>query len=98
MQGQSLVPALGNAEGKLYDAVLIENQGVRRSVRTEDALLTWHGEGLRGELYDLRADPDCLVNLWDAPEAAERRAALLHTLIRLMAQNVDPLPVKEGPW
>ena len=67
-------------------------------VRTEDALLTWHGEGLRGELYDLRADPDCLVNLWDAPEAAERQAELLHTLIRLMAENVDPLPVKEGPW
>ena len=98
VQGASLVPALEDAEHRLYDALLIENQGLQRSVRTEDALLTWHGEGQRGELYDLAADPDCLVNLWDAPEAAQHKTELLHTLIRLMAENVDPLPVKEGPW
>jgi hypothetical protein len=77
---------------------LIENGGLRRSVRTADALLTWHGEGKRGELYDLVADPHQLCNLWDEPQAAERRAHLLDTLIRLMAQNVDPLPAREGPW
>jgi arylsulfatase A-like enzyme len=98
MQGVSLVPTLANPDYQAYDAVLIENQGVRRSVRTEDALLTWHGEGVRGELYDLAADPDCLANLWNEPESAEQQRRLLHTLIRLMAENVDPLPVKEGPW
>jgi arylsulfatase A-like enzyme len=103
MQGRSLAPALGDpaaaAAGRVVrDALLIENQGLRRSVRTRDALLTWHGAGLRGELYDTAADPHCLVNLWDAPQAAARQAALLDTLIRLMAENVDPLPVKEGPW
>jgi hypothetical protein len=93
-----LVPALGDADRRVYDALLIENQGLRRSVRTEDALLTWHGQRARGELYDLVADPDCLVNLWDDPSAAARQRELLHTLIRLMAENVDPLPLKEGPW
>jgi arylsulfatase A-like enzyme len=98
MQGLSLLSALSGEENSVRDALLIENGGVRRSVRTVDALLTWHGEGRRGELYDLAADPDQLCNLWDAPQAAERQAQLLDTLIRLMAENVDPLPVREGPW
>jgi hypothetical protein len=98
MQGTSLVPALGNGAYAVRDAVLIENAGIRRSVRTDDALLTWHGPDTQGELYDLVADPDCLVNLWGRPEAAVRQAALVDLLIRLMAENVDPLPVREGPW
>jgi hypothetical protein len=49
-------------------------------------------------LYDLIADPHCLVNLWDDPDAAELQSRLLDELIHLMAANVDPLPVKEGPW
>jgi hypothetical protein len=77
---------------------LIENSGIRRSVRTADALLTWHGENKRGELYDLVSDPDQLHNLWDAPHAAGRRSRLTDLLIRLMAENVDPLPAREGPW
>ena len=98
MQGRSLVPALTDKEYCMRDALLIENVGVRRSVRTSDALLTWHGRGQRGELYDLVRDPGCLVNLWDKPEAAKRQTDLLHLLVQLMAENVDPLPVQEGPW
>ncbi len=82
----------------IRDALLIENGGLRRSVRTGDALLTWHGRGTQGELYDLAADPDCLRNLWNRPEAADQQSELLHLLIQLMAENVDPLPVREGPW
>jgi hypothetical protein len=92
------VPALGEAGHCIRDALLIENGGIRRSVRTRDALLTWHGPDAQGELYDLVADPACLHNLWDLPEASEQQRALLHTLVRLMAENVDPLPVREGPW
>jgi hypothetical protein len=98
IQGTSLVPALSDGQYHVRDALLIENGGIRRSVRTEDALLTWHGQHTRGELYDLVADPDCLVNLWDRPEAAALQSELLHLLIRLMAENVDPLPAREGPW
>ena len=98
VQGISLVPALREAGHRMRDALLIENAAIRRSVRTEDALLTWHGPATSGELYDLAADPDCLHNLWGLPEAEERQAGLLHRLIQLMAENVDPLPVREGPW
>jgi hypothetical protein len=89
---------MGNAGLGIRDALLIENGGVRRSVRTETALLTWHGQGERGELYDLASDPNCFDNLWDRPEARELQSELMDTLIRLMAENVDPLPVREGPW
>jgi len=39
-----------------------------------------------------------LTNLWGRPEATGRQAALIDLLIQLMAENVDPLPVREGPW
>jgi arylsulfatase A-like enzyme len=98
IQGASLLPAIQDSCCRVRDAVLIENAGLRRSVRTHDALLTWHGERTQGELYDLSADPDCLHNLWGQRQAAERQAELQNLLIRLMAENVDPLPVREGPW
>jgi arylsulfatase A-like enzyme len=98
IQGKSLAPALADAGHHLRDSVLIENGGIRRSIRTKTALLTWHGPRARGELYDLAADPDCLVNLWDDPDVAELQSELLDQLIHLMAANVDPLPIKEGPW
>jgi arylsulfatase len=98
MQGTSLYPALSDPTYEIRDSLLIENGGVRRSVRTEDALLTWHGRHSKGELYDLSADPDCLFNLWDTAAAAERQEDLLRLLLQLMAENVDPLPVREGPW
>jgi arylsulfatase A-like enzyme len=98
IQGQSLAGTLESPDLRLRDALLIENGGVRRSVRAETALLTWHGQGLRGELYDLQNDPDCLVNLWDDPAASELQSELLDTLIALMAANVDPLPPRVGVW
>lgn len=98
IQGQSLAPALADVGYRLRDSVLIENCGIRRSIRTERALLTWHGPQTRGELYDLSADPHCLVNLWDEPGAAELQSSLLDELIHRMAANVDPLPTQEGPW
>jgi arylsulfatase A-like enzyme len=98
MQGTSLVPAMEDTGAGVREALLIENGGLRRSVRTEHALLTWHGQGERGELYDLVSDPNCFHNLWDQPEAVELQSELMDTLVRLMAENVDPLPVREGPW
>jgi hypothetical protein len=98
MQGRSLLSALTDGAAVLRDAVLIENGGLRRSVRTPKALLTWHGPDMQGELYDLASDPDCFVNLWDTPEGAGLQSDMLHLLLRLMAENVDPLPAREGPW
>ena len=98
MQGRSLSPAIDDRQHQELDVLLIENVGVRRTIRTRDALLTWHGPNERGELYNLKVDPICFRNLWDAPEAAKVQGELMEHLINLMAQNVDPLPVREGPW
>jgi len=95
VQGHSLEPAL-HTNVLLRDAVLIENAGSRRSVRTSDALLTWHGEGLRGELYDLRTDAHCHRNLWDEPAYAALQAEMLGKLMQLVIDNVDPLPPRVG--
>lgn len=100
VQGLSLTRALADPGARLRDAVLIENAGVRRSVRTDDALLTWHGVGQRGELYDLTTDPLCQHNLWDEASQPGAQATLktrmLDRLVALMAENVDPLPPRVG--
>ncbi|MGC9347662.1 MAG: sulfatase family protein [Anaerolineae bacterium] len=97
VQGASLQPLLdAREETHFRDAVLIENAGIRRSVRTADALLTWHGDGERGELYDLKADPHAFSNLWDNPAHADLQRTMMNRLIRLMAENVDPLPPRVG--
>lgn len=98
IQGRSLVPAMVEDTHTIRDAVLIENSRGWRSIRTATELLTWHGESMRGELYDLTMDPDCLKNLWDEAQFAERKSLLLDRLIGLMSKNVDPLPEQEGPW
>jgi arylsulfatase A-like enzyme len=98
IQGLSLRPSIENQAHRERDALLIENVGVRRSVRTEGALLTWHGPSEHGELYNLDVDPDCFSNLWGEPKASEMQRELMELLINLMAENVDPLPVREGPW
>ena len=90
------IAALGAEDAGLHDALLIESPGTRRSVRTEEALLTWHGPGTQGEPYDLADDPDCLHNLWDRPVARTLQRRLLDRLVRLMAENVDPLPRRVG--
>ncbi len=96
VQGVSLAASMRDPEITVRDAVLIENQGIRRSVRTDDALLTWHGAGKRGELYDLRTDPHCQHNLWDDPAAVQLQNRLTQMLVQLMAENTDPLPPRVG--
>lgn len=48
------------------------------------------------ELYDLRADPDCVVNLADKPACAATRAELLQALTAEMLENRDNGLVPEG--
>ena len=43
------------------------------------------------ELYDVQRDPDCLVNLIDAPEHQQQLARLRERLERLMADTKDPM-------
>lgn len=106
MQGQSLLPVVrGEAKGR--DNVLIQYEhqrphpawGVPPRVHTivEDGwrLSLFPGEA-GGELYDLEEDPDELRNLWDAPEAAPRRAMLFESLARAEMACVDTVPLPTG--
>jgi N-sulfoglucosamine sulfohydrolase len=54
--------------------------------------------GKRGEeeLYDLRADPDCLRNLALSARAAAARAALTNTLFTELSQQGDPRMLGQG--
>ncbi|MBL4701646.1 MAG: sulfatase-like hydrolase/transferase [Phycisphaeraceae bacterium] len=97
VQGQSLVGVMDDPKQVTRDAVLIEHPFLRRSVRTDDALLTWHGENTCSELYDLILDPDCQKNLWGQSDAKQLQDKMLHKLIRLMVNYHDPLPLQVGP-
>jgi N-sulfoglucosamine sulfohydrolase len=43
------------------------------------------------ELYDVQRDPDCLVNLIDAPEYQQPLAALRESLETFMVETGDPM-------
>lgn len=94
VQGKSLVPALRQPAFALHGDIYIESGDELRTLRTPTARLTWHGAGIRGELYDLTRDPHEFRNLWDEPGAAPLRMEMLGRLLDRMVRNVDPLPRK----
>ena len=96
VQGKSLLTAAADPTHELRDVVLIESAATRRALRTPDAVLSWHGKGNQGELYDLSSDPNCFVNLWDDPNAEPMKQALIDRLVHEMVQNVDPLPQRKA--
>jgi arylsulfatase len=51
-----------------------------------------------GELYDMRADPDELTNLWDDPAAAGTRIELERMLLDVMAATVNQHQPRESHW
>jgi arylsulfatase len=55
-------------------------------------LVLWHGQPAtdrpsEGELYDLRADPDELKNLYNTAEHSDKRRALKRKLLDVIAQT-----------
>ncbi|MEN0000796.1 MAG: sulfatase-like hydrolase/transferase [Pseudomonadota bacterium] len=96
MQGKSLL-------NDHRDAALIEYNShyVNRGLGTAPRVHTLRTEHWRlslidgvewGEMYNLQDDPDEFYNLWDVPEHAAQRAALIEKLARLGIANVDRVP------
>ncbi|MCY3832796.1 MAG: sulfatase-like hydrolase/transferase [Chloroflexi bacterium] len=99
MQGRSLLPLLRDGQAadrhrdfvrcEYYDAINARfNErfsGAYATMLRDERfkLIVYHGHGI-GELFDLEADPDEFVNLWD-----ER--AMRETKMRLMQQSFDAL-------
>ena len=110
MQGKSLWPMLaGDAPlDRHRDDVYCEYYNALTShtdpkafatmVRTaRHKLVAYHGVE-PGELYDLQADPNETRNLWNETDRVTLKAELLKRLCDRLAETVDPLPEREGPW
>ena len=66
--------------------------GTIRMVRKGDWKLVFDMDG-RGQLYDLKADPSELGNLYDKHELIEKRSELLAELLKWRLRVEDPLPL-----
>ena len=92
MEADSLVPALRGEEWDGRDYVFTEQPldigfmdddmgtGFMTMVRSDDWKLVHFLNESYGQLFDLEADPDERENLWDDPDAAEKKRELLGTL------------------
>jgi arylsulfatase A-like enzyme len=109
MQGVNLLPAV-HGEKTGHDSLIIEEHQRRgymglannfraRSLITQDHRLTLYEGADWCELYDLANDPDEMNNLWDNPQARDRRYALTEQLARRMMELADssPLATHHGP-
>lgn len=103
MQGRPLFTPAGQTLPTERDAVLVEeNQqraylGFDKPVRVRTLVSDTHrlsvfAEGSWGELYDLKADPHELENLWDSPQAEALKLRLLQRLIQLLIEHSDTSP------
>jgi arylsulfatase A-like enzyme len=78
-EAESLLPALRGEEWAGRGYVYAE-QPPQTMVRSEDWKLVHFRDEEYGQLFDLHADPDELVDRWDDPDAAEKRRELLEQL------------------
>jgi arylsulfatase A-like enzyme len=106
MQGQSLLPLITGQVAALRSSVLIEEEGQRldfglgqrirmRTLRTGDHRISIYDGQPWGELYDLRADPCELRNLWTDPASQALRSQLMSELAYAMLHqtNTSPYPL-----
>jgi arylsulfatase A-like enzyme len=108
MQARSLLPALDGG-APVRDSVFIQydhqapspGSGIPPRVHTlidrRYRLSVFHGVAW-GELYDLENDPGEFENLWDTPEHAGTRAAMMERLAFTEIEHADrvPLPTRRA--
>lgn len=107
MQGMDMAASLADPAASGHPAILIEEDGheiamgfdtpvrVRTAINDRWRLSIFDGVGW-GELYDLRDDPDEMVNLYDDPAYAGVRAEMFEELARLMMAHADHSPFPTG--
>jgi len=106
MQGQSLLPLMTGQTDALRSSVLIEEEGQRldfgldqrirmRTLRTLDYRISIYDGQPWGELFDLRADPLELRNLWNDTASQPLRTQLMGELAYAMLRqtNTSPYPL-----
>jgi arylsulfatase A-like enzyme len=87
VEGRSLAPAAdGSERAPTKEAVICEWSRptpvtMTHAIRTPDFRLVYYGHGADGELYDRRADPGEMENVWSDPEYAAIRLNLTEQLL-----------------
>lgn len=89
VQGRSLGALLRGAEER-HRSYCVSEHFYIRMVRTATAKLVLYGGKPYGELYDLEADPDELINLFDEPERRSLRAELTELLAHWSIDAAEP--------
>ncbi len=103
MQGMSLLPLVTGDATDVRPHLLIEEESQRsdfgmdrrvrmRTLRNHEHRLTFYDGQPWGELYDLRADPLELRNLWDDAASLPLRRELMEQLARAMLSTADQSP------
>jgi arylsulfatase A-like enzyme len=103
IQGHSLLSLIHGKRERFRERLLIEEEGQRyymgfpgrvrmRSVITDRYRLSLYDGVPWGELYDLREDPDELVNRWDEPASRGLRGSLTDELMRAMLEHSETSP------
>ncbi len=68
------------------------------TLRTHEWRLSYYPGQKISELYDLGADPEEFVNLWNRPGIEKVRSRLKEELLDRMLAAHDPLPPRERPY
>jgi arylsulfatase A-like enzyme len=110
-QGRDLVavangePAAPYAWSEYRNSGYAYDPGVDTTMYRDDSfkLVVWHGDpesgrAATGELYDLRTDPDELVNLWDDPASEQTKLRLYAAFADVQAQHEDRTALRVSPW
>ena len=108
MYRRIVVPLITGKRERLRERLLIEEEGQRyymgfpdrvrlRTVMTDRYRLSLYDGVPWGELYDLREDPDELVNRWDDRALAGVRAELTARLLDEVMQTESRLPPRVAP-
>jgi uncharacterized sulfatase len=91
IQGVSLRPLLAARQESVREAVLIELRAVthfsQHTFITPNEKLVIYEQLDRGELYDLKNDPDQYTNLWNHLDWQTRKADLLFQLSQFHQKN-----------
>ena len=102
IQGRSFLGSLDGVTAH-RDEVFIENNdgGARlgfgkpnrnRTLRSKTHRITLYSDQEWGELYDLSADPNETLNLWDDPNSAGVKADLILKLAHYLTAQMDESP------
>ena len=67
-------------------------------LRTDnEKIVVYHGTA-QGEFYDLEKDPEEFFNLWDHPDAQDRKNEMLLRCFDASVFSMDPHPPRMGPF